>query len=156
MTDLTRIAAAAAGLVLTPLALAGCTVSTDDVKREVPIAVLAADPNIVDTYISVGQDLTGPGIRLRIYLTDTSDEAVVSSLEAALEAAYRGSPARLTGVFLDAAAAPAPSSPSWGGGSLRLRPLEDALEVPGSLSNDTIHAGRDALEEFYGPWGEDG
>lgn len=151
MTDLTRLAAAAAALALTPLALAGCTASVDDVKRDVPVAVLAADPNIVETHISVGQELTGPGLRLRIYLADTSDAAVVASLQAALEAAYRGSPTALSGVSLDAAAAPKPSTVSFHSGSLRLRPLEDALKVPGRMSNDTINVGRDDLEEFYGP-----
>ncbi|WP_166865895.1 hypothetical protein [Salinibacterium sp. ZJ70] len=145
------VAVRAVGAALALVLLAGCSALAGDVTRDVHTSVLAADPNIVDTRISVGQDLTGPGVRLRIYLTDTTDAAVVSSLEAALEAAHLGAPTPLTGIFLDASAAPRPRSSSTGGGSLSLRSLKDSLDLPGSISDDVIHVGRDDLVEFYGP-----
>ena len=155
MTDKTRIAAAVTAIVFAPLGLAGCAspASFDDT---VPPAVLASDENIVDTYLTLSNGVAGHGIRLRVYVTDTSDAAVAASIDAALDAAFHAAPSRPTGVTIDAAASPRPDKVNLNLGSLPLEGVTPLLAPPVAAINDWIHLSADELEERYGPWGADG
>lgn len=152
-----RIIAVTATLALTPFAFAGCASPATGFEDAVPPAVLAADANIVDTYISTSTSLGGSGFWVRIYLDDTSDPAVVEAVEAALESAYRAAPSQPTHITLDVAAAPRPDEVELTRGAL---PLGDDvvahLELEGHVADGSIRLSADALEERFGPWGVEG
>lgn len=152
-----RIIAATASLALTPFAFAGCASPASRFEQEVPPAVLAADPNIVDTHISTSTSLGGTGFWVRIYLDDTSDEAVVGAVDAALESAYRAAPSKPSHITLDVAAAPRPDDVDLNRGALALDDEAVAqLGLDGRVADDSIRLSAAALEERYGPWGAEG
>jgi len=142
----------AIAVVAGALALTGCAADQGAFEEAVPAAVLAADPNIVDTHLSFSSGLAGRGFWLRIYLDDTSVDAAAESVEAALEAAYRASPSEPTGITLDIAEAPKPDEVELTSGSLPIEEVADEAGLP--WADDEIHMSSAALEDRYGPWQE--
>lgn len=148
-----ELATSIAALSLTPFALAGCASPVSDIEHAVPTAVVASDANIVDAYVSVSSGLGGQGFWVRIYLDDTSDEAVIASVDAALEAAYRGSPVEPTSITLDVARAPRPEKVVLVSGALSLSDtVIDALGLRGRASDGSISLSADHLAERFGAW----
>ena len=153
MTDRSRILAAAGALVLSPLALVGCSsASQQDFDQAVPAAVVAADPNIVDTYLSYSTGLAGIGFWLRIYVSDTSDDAVAGAVDAAFAAAFHASPAPPTSIVLDVAEAPKPASVNARTGQLSLDGVAAQLGLAADTSDDRITLSSGELAERYGAW----
>lgn len=152
-----RIVAVTATLALTPFAFAGCASPASGFEDAVPPAVTAADPNIVDAFVSTSTSLGGTGFWVRIYLDDTSDTAIVEAVDAALESAYRAAPSKPSHITLDVAAAPRPDEVKLNRGGL---PLDDGviaqLGLEGRVADDSIRLSADALAERYGAWGVEG
>jgi len=151
MNNTNRIASAVGGLLLAPLALIGCA-SQDSFEEAIPGAVLAADPNITDTYLSFSSGPGGRGVALRIYVSDTSDAAIADSIEAALDAAFHASPSRPSGIILDVAKAPSPDDVNINVGRLPLDNVKPLLELPGTVINDRVTLSSDELDTAFGPW----
>ncbi|ANJ28509.1 hypothetical protein [Agromyces aureus] len=134
------------------LGLTACAADQGAFEKAVPAAVLAAGPNIADTYLSFSSGPAGRGFWLRLYLDDTGVEASAESIDAALEAAYLASPSEPTGITLDIAAAPKPDEVELTTGSI---PIEDAADEAGlPWADNEIHLSSAALDERYGPWQE--
>jgi len=152
-----RIVAVTATLALTPFAFAGCAAPASGFEQAVPPAVVASDPNIVDAYVSTSTSLGGSGFWVRVYLDDTSDEAVADAVGAALESAYRAAPSQPTHITLDVAAGPRPDDVQLNRGSL---PLDDEvvaqLGLEGRVADDSIRLSADELSQRFGPWGVEG
>lgn len=152
-----QITTAVAALAITPFALAGCASPASGFEEQIPPAVEASDPNIVDSYVSTSTSLGGTGFWVRIYLDDTSDDAIITAVGAALESAYRASPSSPTHITLDVEAAPKPEKVSL---SSRGLPLDDAvieaLALDGRVADDSIRLSAAELEKRFGPWGVDG
>lgn len=150
-----KLTAAIGGLVLAPLVLAGCA-SEALFEEAIPPAVLASDANIVDTQMQFSSGPGGRGIMLRVYVTDTSAEAVAGSIGAALGAAYHAAPSRPTGIILDVGAAPKPDDVDLNFGRLALDEVVPLLELPGTVINDRVTLSSDELDSAFGSWGEQG
>lgn len=152
-----RILAVTATLALTPFAFAGCASPATGFEDQVPPAVTAADPNIVDAYVSTSTSLGGTGFWVRIYLDDTSEPAIAGAVDAALESAYRAAPSKPTHITLDVAAAPRPDDVQLNRGAL---PLDDELVaqlgLEGRVADDSIRLSANELAERYGAWGSAG
>jgi hypothetical protein len=152
MINAQRIAAAV-GAALAPLALFGCA-SQESFDEAIPPAVLAADPNIVDTYLTLTSGPGGRGVGLRIYVSDTADAAVADSIHAALDAAFHASPSRPTGIILDVAQAPRPDDVNLNVGRLSLDGVKPLLDLPGTVINDRVTLSSDELDTAFGSWEE--
>ena len=140
------VSATLAGLLI----LTGCSASEESVETAVQEAVLAADTNILDTYMSTSSGLSGRGFWLRIYVEDTSVEPAARSVDAAFEAAYRASPFDPTHITVDIAETPRPADVALTNGSI---PIEDAADLLGlPWADSEIRLARSALEHRYGPW----
>ncbi len=149
-----RIVAATTALLATPLLLTGCTASpVADFRDAVPPAVLAADPNIRDTHLSFSTGPAGVGFWLRIYVDDTSDEAVARSLVAALDAAYAASPSSPTSIQIDVARAPKPEDVELALGGIPVSGPAEAAGLDQYRLNNSIELSASDLEERYGRWG---
>lgn len=149
-----RIVAATAALLAALLLMTGCTAApVADFRRDVPPAVVAADSNIRDTYLSFSTGPAGVGFWLRIYVDDASDEAVAHSLLAALDAAYASSPSSPTTIQIDVARAPKPADVELALGAIRISGPAELAGLAHHRLNNTIALGTTDLEERYGPWG---
>ncbi|QEO10644.1 hypothetical protein [Protaetiibacter larvae] len=152
MSNLERIVSSAAAVALGAGVLVGCAASPAAFEESVPPALLAADANIVDSYLSFSQGPAGVGFWLRIYVTDTDDAAVAQAVEAAFAAAFRASPARPTDIVLDVAQAPRPSEVELFVGSIDLGGAAEVLGLSDKVIDDRITLSGDELAERYGEW----
>lgn len=146
-----RIVAIVTALLATMLVLTGCASSpVEEFREQIPASVLAADSNIHDTYLAFSTGPAGVGFWLRIYVADTSDEAVAASLAAALDAAYAASPSRPTDIQIDVGPLPRPGDVDLALGAIRISPAAELAGLAEYRLNNSIALGSADLEERFG------
>lgn len=153
MSDVSRIAAAAASALLLPLALAGCAPTSEQTAERVVSVVTAAHPDITDAYVSSAVGLSGQSIWIRVYVApDTA--SIASVIDASLAAIVHGSPERLTAVTIDVSDKPRPTQVNVDIGALNLDEASEELGFNEFAFNNVFRLSSSDLVERYGEWKE--
>ena len=153
MSDVSRIAAAAAGALLLPLALVGCTPTSAQTAEQISAIVTAAHPDITSAYVSAADGLSGASIWVRVYVAPDA-ESISSIVDASLAAIVNDSPRRLTAVTIDVSDSPRPSETKRRVGALNLDEANEELGFNDYYFDRAFTLTSSDLVERYGEWKE--
>lgn len=123
-------------------------------KDAVAAEILAADPSIVDVYMTSATGPGGTSLGARVYVDSVETDDLARVLDASLKAILTGSPERPSSYSVDLAEAPKPHTVVLARGALDIEAAARQAGWYGSFSNDNISGATDTFEERFGTWEE--
>lgn len=153
MSDVKKLHSAIAAALAVPLVLSGCA-SPTDMKDAVAEAILAADPAIVDVYMTSAAGPGGTSLGARVYVDSIETADLARVLDASLRAVLVGAPERPSSYSVDIAEAPKPSKVVLSRGAVSLEAAAREAGWYENFLNDSISASTDTFEARFGTWEE--